>query len=156
MKIYAGSDHAGLTLKNILIAHLEKKGYQVEDLGTYTSDSCDYPDYAHKVAEKVLEDREKVIAAGGLKIVGTERHDSRRIDNQLRGRSGRQGDIGESRFYLSLEDNLMKLFGSDRVQNLAAMLNMPEDMPLEMKMLTSTIENAQKNVTFMKEKRKRK
>jgi ribose 5-phosphate isomerase B len=67
MKIYAGSDHAGLSLKNILIAHLEKKGYQVEDLGTYTADSCDYPDYAHKVAEKVLEDT----ASKGLLVCGS-------------------------------------------------------------------------------------
>ena len=106
----------------------------------------EYKSIYDKLDEKVREDRNKVIAAGGLKIVGTERHESRRIDNQLRGRSGRQGDVGESRFYISLEDNLMKLFGSDRIQTMAAMLNMPEDMPLEMKMLTSTIENAQKNV----------
>ena len=106
----------------------------------------EYKGIYDKLDEKVKEDREKVIAAGGLKIVGTERHESRRIDNQLRGRSGRQGDIGESRFYISLEDNLMKLFGSDRIQMLASMWNMPEDMPLEMKMLTGTIETAQKNV----------
>ncbi len=106
----------------------------------------EYKSIYDRLDEKVKEDREKVIAAGGLKIVGTERHESRRIDNQLRGRSGRQGDIGESRFYISLEDNLMKLFGSDRIQNLANALNMPEDMPLEMKMLTNTIETAQKNV----------
>ena len=89
---------------------------------------------------------EGVKELGGLAVLGSERNDSRRVDNQLRGRSGRQGDVGESRFYISLEDNLMKLFGSDRIQTMAAMLNMPEDMPLEMKMLTSTIENAQKNV----------
>ena len=106
----------------------------------------EYQGIYEKLDEKVKEDREKVIAAGGLKIVGTERHESRRIDNQLRGRSGRQGDVGESRFYISLEDNLMKLFGSDRIQMMATMLNMPEDLPLEMKMLTSTIETAQKNV----------
>ena len=106
----------------------------------------EYKTIYDKLDEKVKEDREKVIAAGGLKIIGTERHESRRIDNQLRGRSGRQGDIGESRFYISLEDNLMKLFGSDRIQMIASTLNMPEDMPLEMKMLTNTIETAQKNV----------
>lgn len=99
-----------------------------------------------KLDEKVKEDREKVINAGGLKIIGTERHESRRIDNQLRGRSGRQGDIGESRFYISLEDDLMKLFGSDRIQMIASAIQMPEDMPLEMKMLTNTIATAQKNV----------
>lgn len=106
----------------------------------------EYKSIYDKLDEKVKEEREKVIAAGGLKIIGTERHESRRIDNQLRGRSGRQGDIGESRFYISLEDNLMKLFGSDRIMMLANAMNMPEDLPLEMKMLTSTIENAQKNV----------
>ena len=68
MKIYAGSDHAGLALKNILIAHLEKSGYQVEDLGTYTSDSCDYPDYAHKVAEKVLSDKVLVAKAASTRF----------------------------------------------------------------------------------------
>ncbi len=106
----------------------------------------EYKSIYDKLDEKVREDREKVIEAGGLKIIGTERHESRRIDNQLRGRSGRQGDIGESRFYISLEDNLMKLFGSDRIMMIANAMNMPEDLPLEMKMLTSTIENAQKNV----------
>ncbi|MBQ9313945.1 MAG: preprotein translocase subunit SecA [Clostridia bacterium] len=139
---------------------LKKRGYAEEDIMNAVSlnDTDDeeilkirkeYKQIYDKLDEKVLEDRKKVIAAGGLKIVGTERHDSRRIDNQLRGRSGRQGDIGESRFYLSLEDNLMKLFGSDRIQTMAQMLNMPEDMPLEMKMLTGTIETAQKNVEAM-------
>ncbi len=106
----------------------------------------EYKTIYDKLDEKVKEDREKVIEAGGLKIIGTERHESRRIDNQLRGRSGRQGDVGESRFYISLEDDLMKLFGSDRIMMIANAMNMPEDLPLEMKMLTSTIENAQKNV----------
>ena len=105
-----------------------------------------YKELYKKLDEKVKEDREKVIAAGGLKIIGTERHESRRIDNQLRGRSGRQGDIGESRFYISFDDDLMKLFGSERIQMLADNLQMPEDMPIEMKMLTGTIERAQKNV----------
>ena len=109
----------------------------------------EYKEIYDRLDKKVLEDREKVIAAGGLKIIGTERHESRRIDNQLRGRSGRQGDIGESRFYISLEDKLMKLFGSSRIQALAAAMNMPEDMPLEMKMLTNAIETAQKNVESM-------
>ena len=139
---------------------LKKRGYPEEDIMNAislneTDDEeilkirKEYKQIYDRLDEKVLEEREKVIAAGGLKIVGTERHDSRRIDNQLRGRSGRQGDIGESRFYLSLEDNLMKLFGSDRIQTMASMLNMPEDMPLEMKMLTGTIETAQKNVEAM-------
>ncbi len=106
----------------------------------------EYKEIYNKLDETVKKEREKVIAAGGLKIIGTERHDSRRIDNQLRGRSGRQGDVGESRFYISLEDDLMKLFGGDRVQMVASAINMPEDMPLEMGILTSSIKNAQKNV----------
>ena len=109
----------------------------------------EYKEIYDKLDVKVQEDREKVIAAGGLKIIGTERHESRRIDNQLRGRSGRQGDVGESRFYISLEDKLMKLFGGDRIQAVANMIKMDEDMPLEMGMLTNTIETAQKNVESM-------
>jgi len=104
----------------------------------------------HKIYEKLDEDvkrdREKVIAAGGLKIVGTERHASRRIDNQLRGRSGRQGDIGESRFYISFDDDLMRIFGSDRIKMMASTLQLPEDQPISMKMLTNAIETAQKNI----------
>ena len=89
---------------------------------------------------------EGVQEIGGLKIIGTERHESRRIDNQLRGRAGRQGDPGESRFYISLEDDLMKLFGSDKVKNMIAALGLPEDEPIEHGMLTKAIENAQKKV----------
>ncbi len=89
---------------------------------------------------------EGVEALGGLKIVGTERHDSRRIDNQLRGRSGRQGDPGESRFYLSMEDDLLRLFGADRVAKVVDALGMDEDEPIETKILSNSIENAQKKV----------
>lgn len=89
---------------------------------------------------------EGVAAIGGLKIIGTERHESRRIDNQLRGRSGRQGDPGESRFFISLEDDLMRLFGSDRVAKVIDALGLDEDEPIEHKMLTKSIENAQKKV----------
>ncbi len=108
-----------------------------------------YHEIYEKLDANVKEEREKVIAAGGLKIIGTERHESRRIDNQLRGRSGRQGDIGESRFYISFEDDLMKIFGSEKIHMLANTLQMPEDMPIEMKMLTGAIERAQKNVESM-------
>lgn len=87
-----------------------------------------------------------VVGLGGLKIVGTERHESRRIDNQLRGRSGRQGDAGESRFYISLEDDLMRLFGSDRIKGLVDRLGLEEDQPIENRMLSGAIENAQKKV----------
>jgi len=89
---------------------------------------------------------EKVREAGGLFIIGTERHDSRRIDNQLRGRAGRQGDPGETRFYLSLDDDLMRLFGGDRITNLMDRLDVDEDMPIETAMLTKTIANAQTSV----------
>ncbi len=99
--------------------------------------------------KEVQADREKVIAAGGLKIIGTERHSARRIDNQLRGRSGRQGDIGESRFYISLDDDLMRLFGSDRMKMMVGSLNVPEDQPLTVNFLTKAIERAQKNIESM-------
>jgi preprotein translocase SecA subunit len=92
------------------------------------------------------EEREQVIAAGGLHILGTERHESRRIDNQLRGRSGRQGDPGSSRFYLSLEDDLMRIFGADRIQGIMSRLGMEEGVPIEHGLVTRAIENAQKKV----------
>ncbi|MGE5807915.1 MAG: preprotein translocase subunit SecA [Nitrospirota bacterium] len=92
------------------------------------------------------KEKEKVIEAGGLHILGTERHESRRIDNQLRGRSGRQGDPGSSRFYLSLEDDLLRIFGSDRISGLMGKLGMEEDVPIEHRMVSRAIENAQKKV----------
>lgn len=92
------------------------------------------------------EERKKVIEVGGLRIIGSERHESRRIDNQLRGRAGRQGDVGVTRFYISLEDDLMKLFGNDRLMNMVDALGLPDDIPLEQKMLTNAIETAQKRV----------
>ena len=99
-----------------------------------------------KHREEIRGEAEKVREAGGLFIIGTERHDSRRIDNQLRGRSGRQGDPGETRFYLSLEDDLMRLFGGDRITGLMERFDLPEDTPIENKMLTKSIENAQTSV----------
>ncbi len=90
--------------------------------------------------------KEEVLAAGGLHIVGTERHESRRIDNQLRGRAGRQGDPGSSRFFLSLEDDLLRIFASERVSNLMLKLGMEEGVPIEHRMVTKSIENAQKKV----------
>ena len=98
----------------------------------------------HKAA--IADEADKVRAAGGLFIIGTERHESRRIDNQLRGRSGRQGDPGESRFYLSLQDDLMRLFASDRVANMMDSLGLDEDTPIDAKILSGAVENAQKNV----------
>jgi len=92
------------------------------------------------------EERVKVIKAGGVHIIGTERHESRRIDNQLRGRSGRQGDPGSSRFFLSLEDDLMRIFGADRIQKIMTRLGMEEGVPIEHGLVTRAIENAQKKV----------
>ena len=94
----------------------------------------------------ISQEAEKVRAAGGLFIIGTERHDSRRIDNQLRGRAGRQGDPGESRFYISLEDDLLRLFGGERIQNMMEKISLDENTPLESKMLTKAIENSQTTV----------
>ena len=105
--------------------------------------------YQEKLAqykEQIKADREVVLQAGGLCILGTERHESRRIDNQLRGRAGRQGDPGESTFYLSMEDDLMRLFGSDRVTSVMEKLNVPEDEPLDHKMLSGAIATAQERV----------
>ena len=100
----------------------------------------------NKFKEEIAPEADKVREAGGLFILGTERHESRRIDNQLRGRSGRQGDAGESRFYLSLEDDLMRLFGSDRLIGMVDRLGLPEDTPIDAKMLSNTIESAQKRI----------
>ncbi len=99
-----------------------------------------------KYKAQVQPEQEEVKKLGGLYIIGTERHESRRIDNQLRGRSGRQGDPGQSKFFLSLEDDLMRIFGSDRVKNMVNALGLEEDEPIEAKMLTNAIENAQKNL----------
>lgn len=105
-----------------------------------------YKELYDKHKEIVSREAEEVCEAGGLFIIGTERHESRRIDNQLRGRAGRQGDPGESRFYISLEDDLMRLFGGERIQNLMESLGIEDDQPIENKMLTSSIENAQRKV----------
>ena len=99
-----------------------------------------------KYDKEIKEEKEKVIAAGGLKIIGTERHESRRIDNQLRGRSGRQGDPGESRFYIGLDDDLMKIFGGDIITKVYNTLGADEDMPIASKMISNAVESAQKKV----------
>lgn len=138
-------------------SELKRLGYQ-EDL------LAEADGFSETEDEKVLEIREKyrelykkykeelknaaqeVKDLGGLYVIGTERHETRRIDNQLRGRSGRQGDPGKSRFYLSLEDDLMRLFGGDRIRNIMARLNLDEDVPLEARMLTKSIESAQRKI----------
>ena len=108
-----------------------------------------YEELLKKYKDAIADEAEKVRAAGGLFIIGTERHESRRIDNQLRGRAGRQGDPGESRFYLSLEDDLMRLFGGGRMDRVKAMmesLGLEEDTPIDAKILSNAVESAQKNV----------
>ena len=99
-----------------------------------------------KFDEEIKEEKEKVISAGGLKIIGTERHESRRIDNQLRGRSGRQGDPGESKFYIGLDDDLMKIFGGDMITKVYNTMGMDENIPIENGMISNAVENAQKKV----------
>jgi preprotein translocase subunit SecA len=106
----------------------------------------DYKRELQRIKETCEKEKEEVIRLGGLHIIGTERHEARRIDNQLRGRSGRQGDPGSSRFYLSLEDDLMRIFGGDRINGLMNLLKMDENMPIENKMVSKAIENAQKRV----------
>jgi len=136
---------------------MKKKGYDDEVLayvdGFFETDDQEVIE-ARKVYQELVKkhegetrvEHEKVVQAGGLHIIGTERHESRRIDNQLRGRSGRQGDPGSSRFYISLEDDLMRLFAGDRIKGIIDGMNMPEDEPLEHALLTKTIEGAQKKV----------
>ncbi len=143
--------------ENIAKLELKKKGYTDEVISLVDSffdveipevieARGVYKSLIEKYKPQTDEEREKVAAVGGLHIIGTERHESRRIDNQLRGRSGRQGDPGSSRFYISLEDDLMRLFAGDRFRGIIDSMNMPEDEPLEHAILTKTIENAQKKV----------
>ena len=108
-----------------------------------------------KFKEEIAPEADAVRAAGGLFILGTERHESRRIDNQLRGRSGRQGDPGESRFYLSLQDDLMRLFGSERLIGVVEKMGLPDDMPIDAKILSNTIESAQKKIEDQNFKRRK-
>lgn len=105
-----------------------------------------YTELYERFREERREEQEKVISLGGLHIIGTERHESRRIDNQLRGRAGRQGDPGSSQFFISLEDDLMRLFGGERLQNLVQKMGLEEDEAIEARMLSNSIENAQKRV----------
>ena len=105
-----------------------------------------YKELEEKFDKEIKEEKEKVIEAGGLKIIGTERHESRRIDNQLRGRSGRQGDPGESRFYIGLDDDLMKIFGGDVITKVYNTLGADENMPIQSKVISKAVERAQKRV----------
>ncbi|MEY8386540.1 preprotein translocase subunit SecA [Oscillospiraceae bacterium 38-13] len=136
---------------------LAKAGYSeeviVDATGYADTDNQEILDARKLFAEKLAQHKEEIASeadrvreAGGLFIIGTERHESRRIDNQLRGRAGRQGDPGETRFYISLEDDLMRLFGGDRITNMMERFDLDEDTPIENKMLTKAIENAQTTV----------
>ena len=124
----------------------EATGYAETDDQEILDARAAFAEALQKHKAEIAGEAEKVRAAGGLFIIGTERHDSRRIDNQLRGRSGRQGDPGETRFYLSLDDDLMRLFGGDRITGLMDRLDIDEDTPIENKMLSKSIENAQTSV----------
>ena len=131
-------------LSDELIA--EATGYAETDNQEILDARALYAEKLKKHKDAIAGEAERVREAGGLFIIGTERHDSRRIDNQLRGRAGRQGDPGETRFYISLEDDLMRLFGGDRVSGIMDRLKIEEDMPIENKMLTRTIEQSQTTV----------
>ena len=143
--------------EQMAVATLKKEGYPeeiiVEATGYADTDNEEilaararYKELLEKYGEQVAKDAEIVRAAGGLYILGTERHESRRIDNQLRGRAGRQGDPGESSFYISMEDDLMRLFGSERIQKMMENLGIADDEPIDQKILSGAIENAQKKI----------
>ncbi|MBE6935229.1 MAG: preprotein translocase subunit SecA [Ruminococcaceae bacterium] len=124
----------------------EAVGYAETEDETILEARAKYKELLEHYSAGIRENAEQVMAAGGLFVLGTERHESRRIDNQLRGRSGRQGDPGESRFVISMEDDIMRLFGSERIQHMMETLGLEEDMPIDQKMLSGAIENAQKRV----------
>nr|WP_216629961.1 preprotein translocase subunit SecA [Brevibacterium renqingii] len=128
----------------LAVSEMEKRGLDpAENEEQY---EAEWPDVLKAAEDKVKEEAEEVVELGGLYVLGTERHESRRIDNQLRGRSGRQGDPGESRFYLSLTDDLMRLFGSGAAERIMATANVPDDVPLESKMVTRAILSAQSQI----------
>ncbi len=147
----------GGNLEHIVKKELEKLGYTRDiiemaitpinyDIEEVKKAKEDLNKIEEKYKPQIEEERQKVKEVGGLKIIGSERHESRRIDDQLRGRAGRQGDPGVSRFYISFEDDLMKLFASEKINALADAIGLPEDMPIEQKLLTGAIETAQKRV----------
>ncbi len=138
-------------------AEMRKLGYDEEMINAATAyfetgaedilaARAHYSELLHRFKEEIAPKAEEVRNAGGLYIIGTERHESRRIDNQLRGRAGRQGDPGKTRFFISLEDDLMRLFGGQRIQSIMETLKVEEDMPIDAKMLSNSIEGAQKKV----------
>jgi preprotein translocase subunit SecA len=122
------------------------EGLAATETGTRDPNDANFQQALSKYREQCAREREEVLKAGGLHILGTERHESRRIDNQLRGRSGRQGDPGSSRFYLSLEDDLLRIFGADRLKGLMGRIGMEDGVPIEHRWISRAIENAQKKV----------
>ncbi len=140
----AKNDMAKLGYEDYLIS--EATGFADTDDEKILEARQKYSELYEKHKREIAKEADEVRALGGLYIIGTERHESRRIDNQLRGRSGRQGDPGCSRFFLSLDDDLMRLFGGDRIERLVTTLRIPEDEPIEQGLLTSVIENSQKKV----------
>lgn len=125
---------------------LTREYFRVKGLPPEQIPADQYQAIWEKMQQQIEKEREEVVSAGGLHILGTERHEARRIDNQLRGRAGRQGDPGSSRFYLSLEDDLMRIFASERISSIMQTLGMEEDVPIESKLITRQIERAQKQV----------
>ncbi|MFI3325421.1 MAG: preprotein translocase subunit SecA [Clostridia bacterium] len=147
----------GGNLENLAISELRKSGMEetliVEATGFAETDNEEilearktFAQIKEKYKPSITAGAEEVKGLGGLYIIGTERHESRRIDNQLRGRAGRQGDPGKTRFYLSLEDDLMRLFGGEKIQNLMTRMNVADDLPIEAKVMSNTIEGSQKKV----------
>ncbi|MBR5015767.1 MAG: SEC-C domain-containing protein, partial [Clostridia bacterium] len=124
----------------------EATGFASTDDEEILAARADFAEFESAFKEEIKDEAEQVKAAGGLYIVGTERHEARRIDNQLRGRSGRQGDPGESQFFLSMEDDLLRLFGGDRMYRVMETLNIDENLPIEVKLISNTVESAQKKL----------
>jgi preprotein translocase subunit SecA len=149
--IILGGNPEGMARQEMAAAGWDNDAYM---LGLYSPQEtaeyeAEYEPLFERFKKETEAEHEEVIERGGLYVLGTERHDSRRIDNQLRGRSGRQGDPGESRFYLSLEDDLMRLFASDRIASIMDRLKIPDDVPIEAKMVSKAIERAQTQVESM-------
>ncbi|MGH2694313.1 MAG: preprotein translocase subunit SecA [Actinomycetota bacterium] len=149
--IVLGGNAEGMARQEMVVAGWDNDAYFMD---LYTPEERaqyegEYLPLYEKFKEQCDAEREEILELGGLYVLGTERHESRRIDNQLRGRSGRQGDPGESRFYLSLEDDLMRLFASDRIASIMNRLKIPDDVPIEAKMVSRAIERAQTSVEQM-------
>jgi preprotein translocase subunit SecA len=149
--IILGGNAEGMARQEMAIEGWDNDAYL---LGLYSEDDmrrydAEFQPLLERFEKQCADEKEQVLERGGLYVLGTERHESRRIDNQLRGRSGRQGDPGESRFYLSLEDDLMRLFASDRIASIMNRLRIPDDVPIEAKMVSKSIERAQTSVEQM-------